>query len=282
MSSLAGLAVLAGFEPASLVPAGHTALMVGSLDTAVVVGLMVVGLLAGIGITALGPGGVFITIAFAVTIGSPATVAGTAGATNIAAGIVGSLVYARSGELRTGAGKRMAVALSLPGAAGALLGVRLNRAISPVGFERVLGVMVVFAGVLVWYRSQYGARRRAIDVDSRRGLLVVGAVGFAVGVPGGLLGVGGPVLAVPLLVALGCRLLPALAAAQLQSVAIAGTATAGYFAQDAVSVPLLVLVGVPELVGILAGWKIARIVDARHLKRMLAGVLVGLGSYIAL
>jgi len=76
--------------------------------------------------------------------------------------------------------------------------------------------------------------------------------------------------------------LPALAAAQLQSVAIAGTATAGYFAQDAVSVPLLVLVGVPELVGILAGWKIARIVDARHLKRMLAGVLVGLGSYIAL
>lgn len=281
LTGLADLAVPVGL--ADLVGrAALPVLVVGSLDAAVVVGLLAVGFLAGVGITALGPGGVFVTIALAATIGSPAVVAGTAGATNIAAGIVGSLVYARSGELRSRAGRRMAVALSLPGAAGALLGVRLNRAVSPAGFERLLGAVVALAGVLVWYRARYGTRERSIDADSRRGLLVVGAVGFAVGVPGGLLGVGGPVLAVPVLVALGSTLLPTLAAAQVQSVAIAGSATAGYLVREAVSLPLLVIVGVPELVGILVGWKVARVVDAKHLKRALAGVLVGLGPYIAL
>lgn len=239
-----------------------------------------VGFFAGVGITAIGPGGVFITIALALTAAPPAVVAGTAGATNIAAGALGTAAYARSGELRTRSGRRMAVALSVPGVAGALVGKRINALVSAAQFSVLLGGFVVLAGLLTWYRERRGSGRTFVDVTSRSGAFAVGVVGFAVGVPGGLLGVGGPVLAVPLLVALGVPLLPAVAAAQVQSVFIAGPATVAYLLDGAVSVALVAIVGGPELVGIVVGWQVARRVEPRKLKLVLAGVLVALGAYL--
>ena len=63
---------------------------------------------------------------------------------------------------------------------------------------------------------------------------------------------------------------------------IAAFATAGYLVRDAVSLELAVLVGVPELVGVVVGWRIAHVVDERRLKRLLAVVLVVVGPYLAL
>ncbi|MDS0300035.1 sulfite exporter TauE/SafE family protein [Halogeometricum sp. S1BR25-6] len=254
--------------------------MLFGLAASTMVLFAVVGFLAGVGITAIGPGGVFITIALALTAASPAVVAGTAGATNIAAGLLGTAVYVRSGELRTAAGTRMAVALSVPGGIGALVGKRINALVSAAEFSVLLGAFVVFAGLLTWYRERYGAGRASVDPTTRSGALAVGVVGFAVGVPGGLLGVGGPVLAVPLLIALGVPLLPAVAAAQVQSVFVAAPATAAYLLDGAVSVPLVALIAVPELAGIVVGWGVARRIEPRILKIALGGVLVALGVYL--
>ena len=107
-------------------------------------------------------------------------------------------------------------------------------------------------------------------------------IGVVVGIPGGMLGVGGPVIAVPLLVVAGVPMLVAVALAQVQSVFLAAGATLGYASQGAVSWPLAVLVGVPELVGVLVGWYVARQVDSVWLKRSLAVVLVIIGPYLAL
>ncbi|ESP88298.1 sulfite exporter TauE/SafE family protein [Candidatus Halobonum tyrrellensis] len=245
------------------------------------VALAVVGFLAGVGITAIGPGGVFVTVALALTAAPPAVVAGTGGATNIAAGLLGTVAYIHSGELRTDRGLHTAAALAGPGVVGALVGARVNATISAAVFSVVLGVVVVLAGGLTYYREWDDTRADgSIDPSSRLGALVVGAVGFAVGVPGGLLGVGGPVLAVPLLVALGVPLLPAVAAAQVGSVFVAVPATAAYLQAGAVSLPLVAVVGGPELLGILVGWWVARRVDPGALKRVLAVVLVGLGVYL--
>ena len=70
-------------------------------------------------------------------------------------------------------------------------------------------------------------------------------------------------LAVPLFVALGVPVLSALAAAQVQSIVIAGVGSLGYLAAGTIDWPLAVLVGVPELAGVLLGWRIARAVPAR-------------------
>lgn len=249
----------------------------------VAVALFVVALLAGVGITALGPGGVFVTIAlYAVAAVPTATVAGTASATFVATGLLGTAVYVRSGELARSDGYVLAVLLSATGLAGALVGVRLNVLIPEELFGLLLGAFVSLTGVIVWYRLRWGtAVLFPLDVSEWRGKLLAAAIGFGIGVPGGLLGVGGPIIAVPVLVVLDVPLLVAVAAAQVQSVFIAGFATAGYLARDAVSLPLAVLVGIPQLIGVVAGWRVAHAVDERRLKLALAVVLVVCGAYVA-
>lgn len=247
----------------------------------VAVVLVVVALLGGVGITAVGPGGVFVTIAlYALTSADPATVAGTASATFVATGVLGALAYARSGELAGPWGRRAAAALSVAGIVGALCGVWLNGFVSTEGYGVLLGVVVALSGALVWWRSRVSPGSGADD--SAPGMAVVTALGFGVGVLSGLLGVGGPVLAVPLLVAVGAPMLQSVAIAQVQSVFIAAFATAGYLVRGAVSPELAVLVGVPELVGVVVGWRVAHSVDAVRLKRVLAALLVALGPYLAL
>ncbi|HEY6737384.1 MAG TPA: sulfite exporter TauE/SafE family protein [Actinopolymorphaceae bacterium] len=88
--------------------------------------------------------------------------------------------------------------------------------------------------------------------------------------------------AVPVLAALRVPLLPALASAQAQSVAIATVGSVAYAWTGQVSWPLAVLVGVPELVGVLIGWKIARSVPTTRLRFALLSALVLLAPYLAL
>lgn len=244
--------------------------------------VLLVSLGAGIGITAVGPGGIFVTIAlYALTDLPPAVVAGTASATFVVTGLLGTVNYYHSGELDSSSGMRGATILSLTGIAGALLGVRLNAAVDTETFGLLLGVFVGLIGVLVFYRTHYGARGN-FDSATLRGSLVFAGIGGFVGVSGGLLGIGGPVLAVPILVATGVPMLLAIATAQVQSVCIAAFATFGYVVRGAVSWPLAVAVAVPELVGVVVGWKVARAVDAALLRRVLAMLMVIIGSYLAL
>ena len=56
----------------------------------------------------------------------------------------------------------------------------------------------------------------------------------------------------------------------------------GYLAQGAVSWPLALLIGVPELCGVLIGWKIAHTVPTHWLKYTLVVVLLLLAPYLAL
>lgn len=257
--------------------------MIVGLPTTTLVLLVVLSLFAGVGITAVGPGGIFITIALvALTDLPPAVVVGTASATFIATGIVGAESYRRSGELNSQAGKRMAIVLSLTGLLGALVGVQLNALINEATFSLLLGVFVSLTGILVFYRTRYGTTANNYDVMTPRGTLGIAGIGTFVGISGGLLGVGGPVLAVPLLVAIGVPMLVAVAVAQVQSVFVAAFATAGYLAQGAVSWPLAIAIGIPELIGVVAGWKVAQSINATTLTRILAVLLLCLGPYIAL
>ncbi len=247
------------------------------IDPATALALAAVALIGGVGITAIGPGGILVTAAlFALTTATPATVAGTASATFVATGLLGAVAYLRSGELSARAGRRDALLLSVAGVVGALVGVWLNARLPTAAFGFLLGAVVSLSGALVWWRT-----RREGDGGDPASHGTVTAIGFGVGVVSGLLGVGGPVLAVPLLVAAGTPMLAAVAVAQVQSVFIASGATAGYLAQGSVSPTLALLVGLPELVGALLGWRLAHAVDVVRLKRALAAVLVALGPYLA-
>ncbi len=244
--------------------------------------LVLVAFLAGVGITTIGPGGIFVTIALFVLLPiDPAVVAGTASTTFVATGVIGSVAYARSGELRSSMAHEMAVILSVFGIMGALVGTRLNLYVSEFTFGVVLAVFVgtIGAGLLA---RELGFSLHRGHVRDREGVqrVTLGLVGLVIGVAGGMLGVGGPVLAVPLLVLLGVPMLVGLAVAQVQSIFIAGFAAIGYLSVGAVSWPLVVLAGVPQVIGVVVGWRIAHLVPARLLRMLLGVVLLVLAPGI--
>lgn len=245
-------------------------------------GLIVVAVAAGIGITTVGPGGVFVTAAlYGLTELSAAAVAGTASATFVGTGLVGSSVYVRSGELMTGAAREAAAILSMTGIVGALAGTRANLAMSDRLFGYMLAVFLASVGVLLVYRELVGiAPGGLLGGTVRQRRVVLAVVGTGIGVLGGMLGVGGPVVAVPVLVALGMPMLRAVAVAQVQSIFLALFATIGYLTVGAVDLGVAVLIGVPQLLGVVAGWQIAHLVPPRRLRIALTIVLVGVALII--
>ncbi|WP_263788878.1 sulfite exporter TauE/SafE family protein [Salinibacter grassmerensis] len=261
--------------------------------------LVLIALLAGVGITTVGPGGVFLTAAlFGITSLSSAAVAGTASATFVATGLVGAGTYVWSGELATRASWEAALALSGAGAVGALTGTLLNLQASDQLFGDLLGAFLVSTAGLVVYREYVSGRTDGIPGSSvpgssvpgssvpgsssslRRGILT--AVGGGVGVLSGLLGVGGPVIAVPTLVSFGMPMLRAVAVAQVQSVFLALFAAVGYGAAGAIDFSLALLVGVPQLFGVVIGWGVAHRVSPSRLRIALAVVLAVAGTVVAL
>lgn len=246
--------------------------------------LVAIALVSGVGITTIGPGGIFVTIAlYSLTPISSGKVAGTAHLTFVATGLLASAMYTYSGEMHLTGSRTMAVVLSLSSVVGAFLGAYVNSFVPRDLFGLLLGVLAMVTGVVLVYRERRGLSPvYDLDVTTTSGRVALGILGFGLGVASGLLGVGGPVIAVPALVLIGVPMLPALAVAQVQSIFIAAFAASGYFVQGNVDVALAVLVGTPLLFGAVAGWKIAHLVDPARLKVALGVVLVAVGPYLAL
>ncbi|RAW43991.1 sulfite exporter TauE/SafE family protein [Halorubrum sp. 48-1-W] len=246
--------------------------------------LVAIAFLSGIGITTIGPGGIFLTIAlYSLTPVSSGTVAGTAHATFISAGLVGSAVYVHSGEMKTGEARMMALILSLSSIIGALIGTYVNSFVPRTIFGLLLGIVAMSTGITIIYRERRDLSPvYQLNVARREGQVILGVLGFALGVISSLLGVGGPVIAVPALILIGVPMLLALAVAQVQSIIIATFATTGYLIQDNVSVPLVALVGLPLLAGVVVGWKVAHLIDPARLKTVLGIVLIVVGPYLTL
>lgn len=255
------------------------------MDSTVLVVLALFGFAAGVGITALGPGGVLATVGlFALTALSPAQAAGTAIVTHVATGALATAAYTRSVQLREPETRRTALLLAGTALLGTPLGVLVNTAVSGRVFGILLGVFVALVAALVWWREHAErtgwARPRSGRVHPPTAATLV--LGLFVAAAGGVFGVGGPMLTVPLLVALRVPVLSALAAAQVQSVVVAGVGTVGYAAHGAIDWPLAALVGVPELAGVLIGWILARRLPTRTLKSALVATLLALAPYLAL
>jgi uncharacterized membrane protein YfcA len=243
--------------------------------------LIVISLIGGIGITAIGPGGVLVTIAlFALTDLSPAQVAGTAIVTHIGTGIVGTLAYARSGQLRESHTRRLSLVLSAAAIVGTPLGVWINSRVSSRQFGIMLALLIMVVGVSIVARDRQALRTVDGGQDGPTGIVPQAGIGGAVAVASGLFGIGGPMISVPIMVIAGYPMLAALGAAQVQSIVVAGSGALTYFSQDAISWPLVFLTGVPELLGVWLGWKVAHSVPTRPLKYALAATLILLGPVL--
>jgi uncharacterized membrane protein YfcA len=236
--------------------------------------LALFGFAGGVGTTALGPGGVLVTIGLFLLSGMPpAAISGTAIATNVGSATLGTGAFVRSGQLRGRATQRMAAVLIAAAVVGTPLGVLANAHVSGGTFGILLGVCVAATGVLLFVRERQ--RRAAGPSTPTQAATPPGAapaarvvlpIGLAVAIVSGLFGLGGQLLSVPLLISIGATMLPALGAAQAQSIVIAW--------------PLVLVVGVPLLAGALAGWKLVQVIPTERLRSVLAGTLIAVGAYL--
>jgi uncharacterized membrane protein YfcA len=253
------------------------------LPSITIVILLLVSLLGGIGITAIGPGGVLATIAlFTFTDLSPAEIAGPAIVTHIGTGIAGSLAYLLSRQLRQPRTRRLSAVMAIVAIIGTALGALVNARVSSQQFGVLLAVFVMLVGASVLVQERQRARRPAGAGAAFRGTESQIGLGGAASVVNGMFGLGGPMISVPLMVQLGFPMLSALAAAQTQSIVVTSVGMASYVAQGAVSWPLVVLTGVPQLIWVWLGWKVAHAQSTRPLKITLALTLIVLGPVMAL
>jgi uncharacterized membrane protein YfcA len=250
--------------------------------------LALFGFAGGVGTTALGPGGVLVTIGLFLLSGlPPAAISGTAIATNVGSAALGTAAFARSGQLRGRDTQRMALVLIAAAVVGTPLGVLVNAQVSGGAFGILLGLCVAAIGALLYVRErQRRARNTGTSAtatapeETTPAARIVLPLGFAVAIVSGLFGLGGQLLSVPLLISIGAPMLPALGAAQAQSIVIAGVGTIGYALRGAIAWPLVLVLGVPLLAGALAGWRIAHAVPTERLRSLLAVMLVAVGAYL--
>jgi uncharacterized membrane protein YfcA len=260
--------------------------------------LALFGFVGGVGTTALGPGGVLVTIGLFLLSGMPpAAISGTAIATNVGSATLGTGAFMRSGQLRGRATQRMAAALIAAAVVGTPLGVLANAHVSGGAFGILLGVCVAAIGALLFVRQR--RQRRATTTTTTTTTTtrasaptaagapeptpaprVVLPIGLAVAIVSGLFGLGGQLLSVPLLISVGAPMLPALGAAQAQSIVIAGIGTIGYALRGAIAWPLVLVVGVPLLAGALTGSKLVQAVPTERLRSLLAATLIAVGAYL--
>lgn len=248
------------------------------MDLGILLLLAVVSAVGGVVVTAVGPGGIFVLAALYVgTALTEAQVAGTASATFVGGSVLGAIVYARSDDMNW----PLAVAIGVGGAVGTRVGVVLNALVSRRLFGILLGVLLAITGLVIVLTERYDIEPAIhLDANSVSGLAGFAAIGLAVGVAGGLFGIGGAALVPPALVLVGVSLVPALAATQVAVVFISAATAVSYFAQSAIVVPLVFVVGGSYLVGAVGGWRIAHRVSTDRLTVVLGLTLLGLAPVL--
>lgn len=183
-------------------------------------------------------------------------------------GAIGSWNYHRRGELPL----RPALILSAGSLAGGLLGAALGGLLAAETVKKVLYVVVFLSGLAIAVR-ELRPPKEAGGSSSFPKLLPLLLLGFATALLCALSGAGGPVLVMPLLVAMGVPAKTAVGTALLDSVFIALPAVAVYgsrCASLAALLPILSAAVLGHALGVSAGSVTAAHVPQSLLKRGVA------------
>lgn len=253
--------------------------MAFALGTGVLLVLTLLSFLGGIVVSTIGPGGILIvTGLYLLTSLSAAEVAGTSSATFAVGAVLGSLVYARSGEIDW----RIAGVVGAAAAGGTWGGVQANAYLSRGLYGLLLAAMLAAVGCNIVYREYRDLESRVELGREGSDLLAFVAIGLVIGVFGGLLGIGGAALSAPALVLVGVPMLATIAITQVVVLFTALFTTANYLLLDAVVAPLVFLITAAYLGGVTLGWWLAHRIAADRLKLALGVVLLGLAASLVI
>jgi uncharacterized protein len=237
-----------------------------------------VAVLVGILIGTVGVGGILLIPALELL--TPLKVQGamaTALFTFIFTGIVGTWLFQRRGSIDW----TLTTPLCLGGALFGFVGAWANARLDANVLALILALLIAGAGVYTLFTGS--ARRAACFHDRpRRQQALLFAIGAVTGFGSGLTGVGGPALAVPMLVLCGFPALGAIGASQVIQIVAAVSGSAAHLAHGSVDLRLAALLTLFEVLGVVVGVRLAHVVDPRWLRRGVGLLCVAVGAALLL
>jgi len=221
-------------------------------------------LLIGVAMGLVGVGGIFLIPLLVALEGlTVQQAAGTSLATFVATGLVGASLYAAHGRIDW----RMATLTS----AGSLVAGPLGAALSvnlPQGAVKLVFALFLLAAGVNALMPRLAGHSTLTDVGNtpRLGRPLLLACGALVGFGAGLVGVGGPVILVPLLLMLHVSPALAVGVSQVNQVVASASGAAGHLAFGSIDPALAAILTVFEVVGVIVGALASRRVSAARLK----------------
>ena len=236
--------------------------------------LCAVALLVGVLIGSVGVGGILLIPALELL--TPLNVQGamaTALFTFIFTGIVGTCLFQRRGSINWALTQPLCLGGALFGVVGAWANTRLDAKVLALA----LALLIVAAGAYTLFSG--GAWRPARFHDRpRHQQALLFAIGAVTGFGSGLTGVGGPALAVPMLVLCGIPALSAIGASQVIQIVASVSGSAVHLAHGNVDLQLAALLTLFEVLGVGIGVRLAHALDARWLRRAVGLLCVAVGA----
>lgn len=231
-------------------------------------GLLFIAILVGTLIGAVGVGGILLIPALNVFASLSIQVSmATALFTFVFTGIAGTYLFQKRGSIDWAITTPLCIGGALFGAVGAWVNTRLDASL----LSLILAVLIGMAGLYTLYSSGGASPdRRSAPTSQRRWLLFT--IGAVTGFGSGLTGVGGPAIAVPLMVLFGFPALTSIGASQVIQILSAASGSAANLPLGLVDLPLAAGLTVFEILGVWLGVRIAHAIDARRLRQSV-GVL---------
>jgi len=240
--------------------------------------LLAFSLAVGVSIGAVGIGGILLIPALTVFGGLEVHAAmATALFTFFFTGVAGALLFQRRGSLDW----RLTVPLSLGALCCGFAGAWVNARMRAPALTLILAGIILFAGL---YTLTARNRERVAPLQDRPAgqRVLLAAIGAFVGFGSGLTGVGGPAIAVPVMVMLGFAPLATIGASLVLQVVASLSGTAANLAYGTIDYRIALPVALAQLVGAPLGVRLVHSVDARGLRRFIAWLCIAVGAWLAI
>ncbi|GAB4066151.1 hypothetical protein GCM10028777_17890 [Angustibacter speluncae] len=195
--------------------------------------------------------------------------------------LLGAVLYRRE----HGVSARLVLLLCLGTLPGVLLGEVVSRALPTWVLQVLIGLAVLVAGLVLLRRARRPVPAVDEHDDPARAQVPPArtlAAGGLSGVAGVVVGVGGPLVTTPLLVASGVALGPAVGAGLANNVVVAAAGSATLLARVDLDAAVLAVATVPQLLGVVAGVRWRSRVPAGLLALGVALVAVASGVVLVL
>jgi uncharacterized protein len=189
-------------------------------------------------------------------------------------GILGTWLYQRRGSIDW--------RISLPVCAAALvcgfLGAAVAAVVDPRPLAIIIALVIVLAGLYIFLPQRASSQPR--DGRGTGETWLLASVGAASGFGSGFSGAGGPLFSVPMMVILRYVPLTAVATSQVLQIVAATSGSLENYRNGFIDFEVALLVTVFELLGVIAGVRLAHVASAFALRRLAGALCVITGGLL--